>query len=83
MVAGPDLLTPNVTGDLTVTGGLAVWEDATFNGAARFGAGLSAWGHAPPTVQPSFTGARGGNAALASVIAVLVAAGFALDTTTA
>jgi hypothetical protein len=38
----PTTLTPNVTGDLTVTGGLAVWEDATFNGSLTAAAWLNA-----------------------------------------
>jgi hypothetical protein len=52
-------------------------------GSARISSGLGMFGHVAPTAQPSFTGAKGGNTALASVIAVLVAMGVALDTTTA
>lgn len=52
-------------------------------GSARISSGLGVFGHVAPTVQPAFTGAKGSNAALASVIAVLVAAGFATDSTTA
>jgi hypothetical protein len=51
-------------------------------GSARITAGLGVWNHAAPTTQPAFTGAKGGNTALASVT-ILVAAGFATDTTTA
>ncbi len=52
-------------------------------GTARASSGIGVFGHVAPTVQPSFSGAKGGNTALASVIAVLVAAGFGVDTTTA
>jgi hypothetical protein len=52
-------------------------------GATTLAAGLGIWGHTPPATQPSFTGAKGGNTALASVIAALVAAGIGIDTTTA
>jgi hypothetical protein len=52
-------------------------------GSARISTGLGVFGHVAPTSQPALTGAKGGNTALASVIAVLVAAGFATDTTTA
>jgi hypothetical protein len=52
-------------------------------GSARISTGLGMFGHVAPTTQPSFSGAKGGNTALASVIAILVAMGVALDTTTA
>ena len=52
-------------------------------GTARLSSGVGVFGHVAPTTQPAFTGAKGGNTALASVIAVLVAAGFGVDTTTA
>ena len=63
--------TDNATDKLQVTG------------SARVSSGLGMFGHVAPTVQPSFSGAKGGNTALASVIAILVAMGVALDTTTA
>ena len=56
---------------------------AIASGSLQVAGGVGAYGAAPPASKPSFTGAKGGNTALASVIAVLVAAGFATDTTTA
>jgi hypothetical protein len=52
-------------------------------GATTLAAGLGVWGATPPATKPNFTGAKGGNTALASVIAILTAAGFGTDTTTA
>jgi hypothetical protein len=52
-------------------------------GATTLAAGLGIWGVTPPATRPAFTGAKGGNVALASVIAILTAAGFGTDATTA
>ena len=53
------------------------------SGNAHISSGLGVFGATPPATKPSFTGAKGGNTALASVIAILAAAGFGADTTTA
>jgi hypothetical protein len=44
---------------------------------------IGVWNTTPPTSKPAFTGAKGSNAALASVIAVLVSYGIGTDSTTA
>ena len=64
----------------TVDNGL---DKLQVTGSARVSSGLGMFGHVAPTTQPAFSGSKGGNAALASVIAVLVAMGVATDTTTA
>jgi hypothetical protein len=45
--------------------------------------GFGAFGTAPVTVQPSVTGAKGGNEALASLLTALAAFGLITDNTTA
>lgn len=45
--------------------------------------GLGAFGTAPVTVKPTVTGAKGGNAALASLLTALAAFGLITDNTTA
>lgn len=45
--------------------------------------GLGAFGTAPPTAQPTVTGSRGGNAALASLLTALAATGLIIDGTSA
>ena len=45
--------------------------------------GIGAWGATPPSAKPSVTGSRGGNAALASLIAAGAAYGLWTDNTTA
>jgi hypothetical protein len=45
--------------------------------------GLGVFGAAPPTAQPTVTGSRGGNAALASLITALAATGIIVDGTSA
>ena len=72
-----------VNGNLLVGGVTDAGYRLDVTGATRISAGLGVWGHAPPGTQPTFSGAKGGNTALASVIAALVAAGIGLDSTTA
>jgi hypothetical protein len=48
----------------------------------RLPLGLGAWGHAVPGSKPAVTGAKGGNAALASLLTALAAYGFVTDSTT-
>jgi hypothetical protein len=55
----------------------------TLGGNLKVTTGLGVFGVTPPTSRPAFTGAKGGNTALASVIAILVAAGIGTDSTTA
>jgi hypothetical protein len=45
--------------------------------------GLAAWGSTPPASKPTVTGAKGSNAALASLMTALVAYGLVTDSTTA
>lgn len=54
------------------------------NGSMQFGTPSSLFGifGATPVTKPTVTGSKGGNAALTSVIAALVALGFITDTTT-
>lgn len=47
------------------------------------GKGLAVWGSAPPASQPTITGSRGGNAALASLLTEIAATGLVVDGTTA
>lgn len=47
-----------------------------------FAAGLGAWGSGAPASKPTVTGAKGGNAALASLMTALVAYGLVTDSTT-
>jgi hypothetical protein len=72
-----------VNGNLLLGGVTDAGYRLDVTGAGRISAGLGVWGRTPPAAQPSFTGAKGGNTALASVIAALVAAGIGIDTTTA
>jgi hypothetical protein len=59
------------TATITATGGLKMLQ------------GIGLFNGTPVTAKPTLTGAKGSNAALASVIAALVAYGMATDTTTA
>lgn len=45
--------------------------------------GISAFGATPPATQPTVTGSRGGNAALASLLTTIAATGLIIDGTTA
>jgi len=45
--------------------------------------GLGVFGAAPPIAQPTVTGSRGGNAALASLLTALAATGLIVDGTSA
>jgi len=47
------------------------------------GSGIAVWGSAPPASQPTITGSRGGNAALASLLTEIAATGLVIDGTTA
>ncbi len=58
------------TGQVTLADALAVGGNAGFNGAA-------------PIAKPTVTGAKGGNAALASLLSALAAYGLVADNTTA
>ena len=94
----PGLLSQKITLNYTITGSatlqtyqLQITPTATGGTLALTGtqdanlsvkSGLGVWGVTPPASRPAFTGAKGGNTALASVIAVLVAAGLATDSTT-
>jgi hypothetical protein len=49
----------------------------------QVGLGLAVWGSTPPAVQPTITGSRAGNAALASLLTALAATGLIVDGTTA
>jgi hypothetical protein len=71
------------SGNLSIGGTADAGYKLDVTGNARISTGLGVWGATPPATKPSFAGAKGGNTALASVIAILVAAGFGLDTTTA
>jgi parallel beta-helix repeat protein len=52
-------------------------------GAVTHSSGISAFGATPPTTKPVVSGAKGSNAALASLLTALAAAGFITDSTTA
>jgi hypothetical protein len=71
----------STTGNISANGSLTVAGGAGVNtlSATR---GLGVWAATPPSSRPAMTGAKGGNAALASVIALLVAYGFGTDGTT-
>ncbi len=45
----------------------------------KVGTGLGVWGTTPPGAQPTVTGSRGGNAALASLLTALAATGLIVD----
>lgn len=49
----------------------------------QIGKGFAAWGSAPPATQPTVTGSRGGNAALASFLTAIAATGLIIDGSTA
>jgi hypothetical protein len=49
--------------------------------ALQIGLGFAAWGSTPPSSQPTVTGSRGGNAALASLLTTLAATGLIIDGT--
>jgi nitrous oxidase accessory protein NosD len=68
----------NIYFTIGTTDVMSIWS----NGPTMVG-GLGVWGHAIPATQPAFTGAKGGNTALASVIAVLAAYGIGTDSTSA
>ena len=51
-------------------------------GTAQVGP-FGAFGSTPPDTKPAVTGAKGGNAALASLLTALVALGLVTDSTTA
>lgn len=50
-------------------------------GAATFSAGVGVFGTAPPAAKPAVTGAKGSNAALASLLTVLASYGLLTDST--
>ena len=52
-------------------------------GAVALLAGMGVFGHAAPASRPTVTGAKGGNAALASLLAALASYGLITDSTTA
>jgi hypothetical protein len=79
-VLGPGLV---VAGALYTPQTLVVGGTASFTGAAGFAAGLGAYGHTAPAARPAVTGAKGGNVALASLMAALVAYGLVTDSTSA
>ena len=62
-------------------------ETWAVNGANKVGigkqGGIGVFGATPPTVAPTISGSRDGNAAVASLISALAAAGFVIDGTTA
>lgn len=53
------------------------------NAKLHMQAGFGVWNHAPPAAVPVVTGAKGGSAALASLLTALVAYGLVTDSTTA
>ena len=73
---------------ISVTGGSGQGATLNLNWSAANGITLGSSGQkigfygAAPITKPSITGSRGGNAALASVIAALSAYGFVMDITT-
>jgi hypothetical protein len=62
---------------------LAAVSIARATGAVSLTNSLGIFGTVPPATQPTITGAKGGNAALASLIAALVSYGLIIDSTTA
>lgn len=83
---------------VTHQGAIAMGRDAISTGTKRLtagtiggsrdmeiqcGLGFAAWGSTPPLTQPTVTGSRGGNAALASLLTALAATGLIIDGSTA
>ena len=65
-----------------VAGGAAALYITRATGAVTHGAGIGVFNHAPPATRPTVTGAKGSNAALASLLTAL-AASLVTDSTTA
>ena len=62
--------------------GLNIFQATHVLGALTADAGIGVFGHAAPGVVPTVTGAKGGNAALASLLTALASYGLIVDSST-
>jgi hypothetical protein len=60
----------------------AIWTSLDANGWKMSGS-MSVWNATPPAAKPTVSGAKGSNAALASLMTALAAYGLVTDSTTA
>jgi hypothetical protein len=75
-------LVPGVVG-MNWSGATITVTHEIYVGNIALGASFGAWGTTPPASKPNVTGAKGSNAALASLLTALAAYGLVTDSTSA
>jgi hypothetical protein len=73
---------PNSNGLFNWYAGTAMIASLNGFGSLQVAASFGVWNHAAPGSQPAVTGAKGGNAALASLLTALASYGLVTDSTT-